>query len=448
MAGRCHNIVKWMMWLLYPITYPISSFLDHLFSHGQHNSSISRAELGAIIAMQAADHVSVLDTMDNGNSSDPLGNSAVATDRTPVGPAYGSMDAAKTPGKTPARAPILSPVTENLKQSEVGIMSSILQLAGTSLREALIPVDGVYCLCGSTRLDRRFLLAIARTGYSRVPVYFEHRRRFVGYILTKSLLEVDPTQCLPVSALPLRQPLIVSPEVSLLSILDMFRTGKCNIAFVCNAPDVAVRYIQHKLQVESYLDQVAQSTTDVLRSSTAARQRDGCILSPANMDINRDIRDRTEDQEGRGDPSVADNDMDIELARELNLLPASGGGVAVSGVVASALGDMEIIGIITLQDVLQKIFRGHDLYDTVLSGSKYTRFHTPMRGTVNNLSYSAASVGPSATSSAFNSAHNSTRKDIGISGVPVDHNGVLDGVGGDDGCRHIHFNDTDHLLPK
>jgi hypothetical protein len=406
MAGRCHNIVKWMMWLLYPVTYPISSFLDYIFAHGEHDSTVSRAELGALIALQAADHVSVLDA-----AAAEAAGSAASSSSGAMGPVqsygYGSMGE-KTPLKTPARAPQLSPVTGSLKQSEVGIMTRILQLAGTTLQDALIPTSKVYSLCCSTRLDKRALAAIAHTGYSRIPVYFEHNRRFVGYILAKSLLDVDPAQALPVSSLPLRQPLVVSPDTSLLSVLDLFKAGRCHIAFVSRSPDAVVRYIQARLQVEQYLDQQSHgiaATAATTAAASATRLRDGCVFSPANINVNAgsssgDVEVNNAGADGA--PSAAD----VALARELGLAV---GGSAQD--VALALAEAETQGVITLQDVLQRVFRGHDLHESVMqSGSKYSRAQTPVRGqhsAVHNLSYSAASPNTSAYNSASSSAHKS-----------------------------------------
>lgn len=484
MAGRCHNIVKWMMWLLYPLTYPISSALDYLFSHDEHDSTISRAELSAMIALQSADHVSVLQT--EGDTAIDIGTD---TDIDAAARVHGNINTdqyggvgvtlnERTPLKTPqvghghthshahahGRAPLMSPVTNNLKQTEVRIMTSILQLAGTTLRHALIPTAHtgtdsgapatVFSLCGSTKLDRRTLLAISRTGYSRVPIYFEHRRRFVGYILTKSLLEVDPADCLPVASLPLRQPLVISPDVSLLHLLDLFKTGRCNIAFISNSPDLTVKYIQHKLQVESYLDQqcarsnsqsYSRAETEALGGpSSENRQHENSILSPVkHFSHNNTCVDSVDDTsllDSHGKLSASD----IVLARELNLLSGAETETAITNA-AAALKSMEIVGIITLQDVLQKIFGGHHLHDSdsLQSGNKYTRVHTPVRSTVHHLSFSDDSINVS--SSAFNSTNNSA--------VKVEHASDIVGCGGGSSSdveqgQVLFTADTDQLLTK
>lgn len=273
-AGHFHGVVIWMMWLLYPLTYPIGLLLDWMFQHeAEDGAVVTHAEMEAVIDMKAGE----------------------------ILPAhYGGTDARESTPRLPPSPGTGANANDPLSQAEVEVVSGLLQLAGAPLGAVLIPNSMVYCLAASTRLDRRTQLAIARTGFSRIPVYFEHSRRFVGYILTRSLLEADPALAPAVATLPLRQPLIVPPDMSLLGLLDLFKRGRCHLAFVSRNPDATRTYLQHKLRVEAYLDQqqhehqqgsgwsrpyASTDAADGGETDSATRSRATSVLAPPGLGL-------------------------------------------------------------------------------------------------------------------------------------------------------------------
>ena len=64
---------------------------------------------------------------------------------------------------------------------------------------------------------------IMASGYSRIPVYEGHDSAFLrGFLLVKRLIVLDPTSHRRVGSLSLRQPLVVSPQCSLIDLLNTF----------------------------------------------------------------------------------------------------------------------------------------------------------------------------------------------------------------------------------
>eukprot|EP01041_Mallomonas_annulata_P001029 gene1029-2017_t len=86
---------------------------------------------------------------------------------------------------------------------------------------------------------------ILSSGYSRIPVYNrKDKQHILGFLLAKSLIVVDPTQRQSLRSLSLREPLVITPSLSLLVMLKKFRAGHSHIAFVSEHPDSALECIR------------------------------------------------------------------------------------------------------------------------------------------------------------------------------------------------------------
>lgn len=127
--------------------------------------------------------------------------------------------------------------------------------------------------------------------------------------------------------------------MSLLTILDLFKAGKCNIAFVSNNPEMMIQYVYEKLQIEKYLESINATENEELMNSS-------------NPPIHLSTKKLFNDIESNTSTTTAsDNNI---------------------------CNNKDIIGIITLQDVIQKIFSLHEPYEDNLH-NKYSRFYSPMK---------------------------------------------------------------------
>ncbi len=110
-----------------------------------------------------------------------------------------------------------------LHEDEVAIVSGVLQTYEKSVKDAMIPLDRVYCLSRDTKLDKHTMADIMAAGYSRVLVYEGETENIRGYLQVKRLIILSPDDERVIRSIYLRLPQVVSPNDSLLDLLNIFQ---------------------------------------------------------------------------------------------------------------------------------------------------------------------------------------------------------------------------------
>jgi hypothetical protein len=100
-----------------------------------------------------------------------------------------------------------------------------------------------------TILDLNQLASIIYHGHSRIPIFDGVRSNIRGVLLVKRLIVVNPDDRRPVRTIASRWPLICSPDMLLLDILNLFQTGRSHMAIVCDRPDVMMAALRAELPV-------------------------------------------------------------------------------------------------------------------------------------------------------------------------------------------------------
>ena len=197
--------VKGLITFLYPIAYPLSVALDYFFGKEEDSCEMTRDELGALVMLQVKSY-------DPGDSPQHFKESPSANDED----------------------------DEGLSGNEVKILTGMLQLSKLFVRETMIPIKCAFMISDSTRLDGATVDAIWNQGFSRVPVFKrKDKQHILGYLLVKSLILVNPEDKIAVESLPIREPLFVKPDTSLLEILSVFRRERSHLAMVTENPRMA-----------------------------------------------------------------------------------------------------------------------------------------------------------------------------------------------------------------
>ena len=110
--------------------------------------------------------------------------------------------------------------------------------------DVITPLRHVYCIPDTTILSERTIVNIYASGYSRIPVYNAEigKTAIVGVLITKQLIVLNPNDERPISSMPLYTPLCISPDTSLVDVLNLFQTGGSramkggHMALVCARP--------------------------------------------------------------------------------------------------------------------------------------------------------------------------------------------------------------------
>ncbi|GMH80356.1 hypothetical protein TrLO_g5518 [Triparma laevis f. longispina] len=206
-------VVKFLMTIVFPITYPIAWCLDYALGHSHGVVTYSRRELQALVEIQH----------EEGIRKKTEGSAAVTYD-------------------------------------EATIIAGALAITTTTAADAMTKLKNMSCHSTTETLDEDTIADIYRSGFSRIPVYepnprdSEDQSRVKGYMFMKQLVVIDPSVLRSIGSIPLRIPLCVRPDVTLDVLLNMFQRGGAgmkggHLALVCHEPALA----QAALEKETYI---------------------------------------------------------------------------------------------------------------------------------------------------------------------------------------------------
>ncbi|XP_022988774.1 DUF21 domain-containing protein At2g14520 isoform X4 [Cucurbita maxima] len=131
--------VRVLVWICFPIAYPISKLLDFLLGYG-HVALFRRAELKALVNL-------------HGNEAGKGGE---------------------------------------LTHDETTIIAGALELTEKTASDAMTPISETFVIDINAKLDRNLMNLVLAKGHSRVPVYYEEQTNIIGLILVKNLLTIHP----------------------------------------------------------------------------------------------------------------------------------------------------------------------------------------------------------------------------------------------------------------
>eukprot|EP00268_Persea_americana_P066523 TRINITY_DN906_c1_g1_i7.p1 TRINITY_DN906_c1_g1~~TRINITY_DN906_c1_g1_i7.p1 ORF type:complete len:401 (-),score=68.43 TRINITY_DN906_c1_g1_i7:420-1622(-) len=172
-------VVRVLVWICYPVAYPISKLLDFMLGDG-HVALFRRAELKTLVNL-------------HGNEAGKGGE---------------------------------------LTHDETTIIAGALELTAKTARDAMTPISETFAIDINAKLDRDLMKLILDKGHSRVPVYYEQPINIIGLILVKNLLSIHPADEVPVKHVTIRKIPRVPEDMPLYNILNEFQKGHSHMAVV------------------------------------------------------------------------------------------------------------------------------------------------------------------------------------------------------------------------
>ncbi|ONK64840.1 uncharacterized protein A4U43_C07F30530 [Asparagus officinalis] len=172
-------IVRVLVWICFPLAYPISKLLDYLLGDG-HVALFRRAELKTLVNL-------------HGNEAGKGGE---------------------------------------LTHDETTIIAGALELSEKKARDAMTPLCQTFAIDINAKLDRDLMKMIMDKGHSRVPVYYEQPSNIIGLVLVKNLLAINPSDEVAVKNVTIRKIPRVLEDMPLYDILNEFQKGHSHMAVV------------------------------------------------------------------------------------------------------------------------------------------------------------------------------------------------------------------------
>ncbi|XP_027171687.1 DUF21 domain-containing protein At5g52790-like [Coffea eugenioides] len=178
-GAKLSIVVRLLVIVVFPLSYPISKLLDLLLGKG-HSALLRRAELKTLIDF-------------HGNEAGKGGE---------------------------------------LTHDETTIISGALDLTQKTAKDAMTPMSKIFSLDLNSKLNDDLMILILNKGHSRVPVYSGSPTNIVGLILVKNLLKCRPEDETPIRNLTIRKIPRVYDSIPLYDILNQFQKGNSHMAVV------------------------------------------------------------------------------------------------------------------------------------------------------------------------------------------------------------------------
>ncbi|MBA0608394.1 hypothetical protein Godav_020623 [Gossypium davidsonii] len=176
-GAKVAPFVRVLIWICFPVAYPISKLLDLLLGEG-HEALFRRAELKTLAGKGG-----------------------------------------------------------ELTRDETTIIAGALELSKKTAMDAMTPISETFGININAKLNRQeemldLMKLILEKGHSRVPVYHERIENIIGLILVKNLLTIHPASEVPVKNITIRRISRVPESMPLYDILNEFQKGHNHMAVV------------------------------------------------------------------------------------------------------------------------------------------------------------------------------------------------------------------------
>ena len=190
-------LVTFLMYISYPISYPIALILDYLV--GKHSKSrFVNTDLKGLIELHTHEALERL-RKEEGHHHEQHSKNEIG-----------------------------------LHTEQADLMISALKIKERKAYELMIPLEKVYMLDCDQTLDTMQVQLILEKGYSRIPVFCGDKSNIMGILRIKQLIGLDFSQGKSLSQLGLKlsPPLVIKPDTPALELLREFRAGKSHMAFI------------------------------------------------------------------------------------------------------------------------------------------------------------------------------------------------------------------------
>ncbi|WIA19595.1 hypothetical protein OEZ85_005534 [Tetradesmus obliquus] len=318
-GGHAAPVVRLLMWLTAPVSWPIGKGLDWML--GKENVTFGKRQIRALVDLH--------------RESTGLG-----------GP---------------------------LNEEEFHVIQGVLDLGSKTGRKAMTPLEAAFMLSTDDVIDRPTLRRILESGHSRLPVFRgSNRSDIIGLILVKELLAVvglaEPgAGPVPVKELRMRDLPALPVETAMTDLLNLFQTGHSHMALLYQLP--GAKSTTGKRRTSSSARSVSgnstrRSSSDSERSSSSSEAGSHGSFSSSSSRRSSFSGNSSSKQPPAAAVSAAGKDASATAAVASDVAGAKDVSLAETGV-GAALGRSSVygmtgavpVGIITLEDVLEELMQ-------------------------------------------------------------------------------------------
>ncbi|KAJ0967849.1 hypothetical protein J5N97_024766 [Dioscorea zingiberensis] len=303
-GARMAGVVRVLLLVFFPIAYPISKLLDSLLGKG-HFALLRRAELKTLVDM-------------HGNEAGKGGE---------------------------------------LTHDETTIITGALDLTQKTAKDAMTTISKTFSLDINSKLDMHTMGLIMTKGHSRVPIYSGSPTNIIGLILVKNLITCRAEDEIPIRNATIRKIPRVYDDLPLYDILNEFQKGHSHMAVVIKR----TKNIGDTMNMDKsgILENGTEPSKKGDVSQSVSAEQLGTVSNASPMHFNspgvhtsalKSIAEKQGDARSllkRMDRGKRDDILDVNLES----LP-------------SYSADEEVVGIITMEDVMEELLQEEILDET------------------------------------------------------------------------------------
>lgn len=168
-----------LMWITYPISYPIAMFMDCIIGV-QGKSRFCNSDLKSLIELHMRE------------------------------------------------------IMGKLSETQLGYFTGFLDVIDKKVKDLILPLEKVMKIDYQTKLNKATLKRLINSGYSRFPVYKKNTNNLIGILRMKQLLGKDLSKQITLEQLgvKLTSPIVVDEDTLFLDLFEKFKDGKSHMAFI------------------------------------------------------------------------------------------------------------------------------------------------------------------------------------------------------------------------
>ncbi|KAJ1404404.1 CNNM, transmembrane domain [Sesbania bispinosa] len=240
-----------------------------------------------------------------------------------------------------------------LSHHETSIITGAMDLTQKTAKDAMTPISETFSLDINSKLDMHTMTQIMSKGHSRIPIHSGHPTNIVGLILVKNLIFSRPEDETPIKNLIIRKIPRVYETWPLYEILNQFKKGHSHMAVVLKSNMDTENTATHAVGTPTILNIItkklsnqAQISAESIPSYVLEMSQTSSIHEPTLYSSEMEFHSPTLEH-----VMDLDNQESRQCEQEIGYITQE----QIESL--SAVLDEEVIGIITMEDVMEELLQ-------------------------------------------------------------------------------------------
>ncbi|XP_022636452.1 DUF21 domain-containing protein At5g52790, partial [Vigna radiata var. radiata] len=245
-----------------------------------------------------------------------------------------------------------------LSHHETSIITGAIDLTQKTAKDAMTPISQTFSLDINSKLDMHTMTQIMSKGHSRIPIHSGHAKSIIGLILVKNLIFCRPEDETPIKNLIIRKIPRVYESWPLYEILNQFQKGHSHMAIVMKSNKDTESTTTRAVGAPTYFNIITHKTSNSAHAEVVAESDSSFVIEMSQRSSVHESCLNSSDAEFHSPTLRNVMELGSEASQETEYFSQEQ-IVSLPDVI-----DDEVIGIITMEDVMEELLQGDILDET------------------------------------------------------------------------------------